>query len=294
MAVEVVLDNEDTRLFCGDVFDVLDYLPKDEIQAVITSPTYWGKRQFTDDPNEFGTETLETYIERNVRLYSELLSIMRRSASLFVVMQDSYMGSGVSRAHHNHWVSGDEFKRSGIDSAKQGNTSSVTAGHKVIKNKSLCGLPYRIAIALVDMGFVWRQQLIWEKPNPMPENVQDRSWQSVEYILHFTNSPRYKFNKEEFSVRGINGNFRLPTQVVSCTTEPKKGHTATFPQSLVERLLLSVTDEGDLVFEPFLGSGTMLDLSLRTHRRFIGCDLCREFVEDSANRITENFCLGTT
>ena len=288
MVSRVVLDNENVRLFSGDVFEVLNDLPANEIQAVITSPTYWGKRQFTDDPKEFGTEPLECYVERNIKLYARLLETMKQGGSLFVIMQDSYMGSGVSRAHHNHWVSGDNYKRNGIDSTKQGNTTSVTASHRTIRNKSLCALPYRIAIALVDLGYVWRQQLIWEKPNPMPENVQDRSWQSVEYILHFTNHPKYKFNKESFSVQGVNGNQRLPKQVITCTTEPKKEHSATFPLNLVERLLLSVTDVDDLVFEPFLGSGTMMDLALKTNRKFIGCDICERFVEDAKARIEES------
>ena len=265
-------------LFHSDVIEILEQLPDDKIQAVVTSPTYWGKRQFTEDVNEFGREPLEEYVERNVILYSSLLNKMKQGGSIFVVIQDSYMGSGVSRSHHNHWVSGTDYKRSGIDSNKQGNTSSVTAGHKTIRNKSLCGIPYRIALALVDMGYIWRQQIIWEKPNPMPENVQDRAWQSCEYILHFTNHGKYKFNKDQFLVNGVNGNPRLPSQVVVASTEPKTGHSATFPKKVVEKLLLSVTDKDDLVFEPFLGSGTILELCIKHHRKFIGCDISKEFI----------------
>ncbi|MCY4560933.1 MAG: site-specific DNA-methyltransferase [Flavobacteriaceae bacterium] len=274
---EVYSDNR-IRLFHNDVLKILDDLPENEIQAVVTSPTYWGKRQFTDDQNEFGCESLENYVERNVLLYSTLLSKMKQGGSIFVVIQDSYMGSGVSRSHHNHWISGDDYKRNGIDSSRQGNTSSVTARHKKIKNKSLCGVPYRIALKLVDMGFVWRQQIIWQKPNPMPENVQDRAWQSVEYILHFTNHGKYKFNKELFSVSGANGKLRLPSQVLVSASEPKPGHSATFPKKVVERLLLTVTDENDVVFEPFLGSGTMLELAIKHNRKFIGCDICKDFL----------------
>ncbi len=272
-------------LYHSNVLDILEELPDNEIQAVITSPTYWGKRQFTDDDNEFGSETLEEYVDRNVLLYSKLLDKMQTGGSIFIVIQDSFMGSGVSRSHHNHWISGNDYKRNGIDSEKQGNTSSVTARHKIIKNKSLCGLPYRIALALVDMGFIWRQQIIWEKPNPMPENVKDRAWQSVEYILHFTNNGKYKFNKEPFLVNGVNGKARFPNQVLIAPTEPKAGHSATFPSKIVERLLLTVTDENDLVFEPFLGSGTMLELSLKHNRRFIGCDICRNFITNAVNMV---------
>ena len=118
-----------------------------------------------NDQNEFGSEPLENYVERNVLLYSTLLSKMKQGESIFIVIQDIYMGSGVSRSHHNHWINGDDYKRNRIDASRQGNTSSVTAKHKKIKNKSLCGVPYRIALKLVDMGFLWRQQIIWQKPN---------------------------------------------------------------------------------------------------------------------------------
>ena len=280
-------EDDQVRLFCGDVLSIIDALPNQEIQAVVTSPTYWGKRQFTDDDNEFGCESLEQYVERNVVLYSSLLDKMCVGGSIFVVIQDSFMGSGVSRSHHNHWISGDAFKRNGIDSTKQGNTSSVTASHRSIKNKSLCGIPYRIALSLVDRGYIWRQQIIWQKPNPMPENVNDRTWQSVEYVLHFTNATKYKFNKAALLVEGANGKLRLPGQVLVASPEPKGGHSATFPTKIVEKLLLSVTDENDVVFEPFLGSGTMLQLSLKHQRRFIGCDICRTFVNEAIDFATQ-------
>ena len=276
-------EDDRIRLFCGDVLRIVDSLPYQEIQTVVTSPTYWGKRQFTDDESEFGCESLERYVERNVTLYSSLLDKMRVGGSIFLVIQDSFMGSGVSRSHHNHWINGDEFKRNGIDSTRQGNTSSVTASHKTIKNKSLCGIPYRIALELVDRGYIWRQQIIWQKPNPMPENVSDRTWQSVEYILHFTNASKYKFNKSALLVKGANGKLRLPGQVMVAAPEPRAGHSATFPTKIVEKLLLSSSDEDDVVFEPFLGSGTMLRLSLQHRRRFIGCDICTEFVNGALN-----------
>ena len=291
MKNELKFNDKNVQLYLGDVLSVLSDLPDNEIQAVITSPTYWGKRQFTDDSDEFGCEPIEKYVNRNVELYSTLLKKMKLGGSIFIVIQDSFMGSGVSRSHHNHWISGNEYKRNGIDSSRQGNTSSVTSGHKTIKNKSLCGIPYRIALALVDSGYIWRQQIIWDKPNPMPENVQDRTWQSVEYILHFTNSGKYKFNKNALLVKGVTGKPRLPGQVIVSPPEPKQGHSATFPKRVVERLLLSVTDKGDLVFEPFLGSGTMLELSLKHQRNFIGCDICEDFVSNAVNIVANT---GTT
>ncbi len=291
--MELMYSDDKIKLFDGDVFECLSHLPKNTIQAVITSPTYWGKRNFTGDKKEFGSEKLEEYIDKNVNLFSSLLRIMKDDGSIFIVIQDSYMGSGVSRSHHNHWEHNKDisYRRYGLDSNGQGNTSSVTAGHATIKNKSLCGIPYRIAIKLVDMGFIWRQQIIWEKPNPMPENVKDRARQSAEYILHFTKKGNYKFNSEHIMVMGQNGKLRLDNQVWIASTEPKPNHTATFPSKIVKRLLLTVTDEGDTVFEPFLGSGTMLDLCIAYNRKFIGCDINKKFIKETIEKLNTYYSL---
>lgn len=275
-----ILKEEDCVLYWGNAIECLEKIPDDTIQAVITSPTYWGKRQFTDESDEFGKEKLEKYLEKNIELYSKILKKMRDGGSLYIVIQDSYMGSGVSRSHHNHWENNKDpsWKRVGTDSEAQGNTSSVTAHHKIIKNKSLVGIPYRIAIALVDMGFIWREQIIWEKPNPMPENIQDRVRQSCEYILHFTKKGKYKFNQEHYMIPGTTGKLRIDNQVWVSPPSPSKGHSATFPPKIVTRLFLAVTDPDDVVFDPFMGSGTMLELSMKYGRKFIGCDINKEFV----------------
>ncbi len=285
LAVEQIYLDDQTKLLWGDAMECIEEIPQNLIQTVITSPTYWGKRRFTSDPKEFGSEKLEKYVDKNVELFTSILEKMKKEGSLFIIIQDTYMGSGVSRSHHNHWVSGTKFLRNGINSNGQGNTSSVTAHHKVIKNKSLSGIPYRIALRLVDSGYIWREQIIWEKPNPMPENVKDRTRQSMEVILHFVKSGKYKFNPEPYQVSTKEGQKRMDNQVWVYAPEPREGHTATFPPKMVKRLMLSTSDEGDTIFEPFLGSGTMLDLSLEHKRKFIGCDINKGFVDQVRNRI---------
>lgn len=288
-----ILSKDDVTLYWGDAIECIKEIPDNQIQAVITSPTYWGKRQFTKDPKEFGSEKLDDYVEKNVTLYSNLLKKMKEDGSLFVVIQDTYMGSGVSRSHHNHWENNKDpsYRRVGLDSKGQGNTSSVTAHHPIIKNKSLSGIPYRIALKLVDMGYIWRQQIIWEKPNPMPENIKDRVRQSAEYILHFTKKGKYKFNQKHFMVQGENGKLRLDNQVWVASPEPAKNHTATFPSKVVKRLFFAVTDPGDVVFDPFIGSGTMYNLCIQNNRKFIGCDINKEFVVKIADQIKKTIPL---
>jgi len=284
---ELVYNSDNVQLYIGNSLELIKKIPNNLIQSVITSPTYWGKRQFTNDKNEFGTEKLEDYVKRNVELYLSILERLKEDGSLFIIIQDTYMGSGVSRTHHNHWEHNKDpsYRREGIDASSQGNKTSVTAHHPIIKNKSLSGVPYRIALQLVDNGYIWREQIIWEKPNPMPENVNDRVRQSAELILHFTKSGKYKFHKEFFSVKGESGKDRMANQVWIYPPEPKKGHTATFPSKLVERLMLATTDEYDTIFEPFLGSGTMMDVALQHNRKFIGCDINPKFVEMAISRL---------
>lgn len=206
---------------------------------------------------------------------------MKKGGSLFIVIQDSFMGSGISRSHHNHWQTNKDpsWVRVGLRADKQGNTSCVTAHHRTIKNKSLCGIPFRIAIGLVDRGYIWRENIIWEKPNPMPDGSQDRVRQSAEYVLHFTKNGEYKFHKEPYLVRGVSGKKRMANQVWNMATEPKQNHTATFPSKLVEKLMLATTDKNDIIFEPFLGSATMLEMANKHDRRFIGCDINLDFVK---------------
>ena len=277
---------ENSVVFLADALELIEQIPSDKIQCCITSPTYWGKRQFTSNVREFGKESLAEYVDRNVTLYEKILRKMKKEGSLFIVIQDSYMGSGVSRSHHNHWSKNKnpEYVRDGLHSMGQGNVSSVTASHETIKNKSLCGIPYRIAIALVDKGYIWREQIIWEKPNPMPENVKDRVRQSSEYILHFVKNRKYKFNEEYLMIKGNSGRLRMRNQVWVASTEPKEGHTATFPSKIVEKLLLASSSEGDLVFEPFLGSGTMYELSMKNRRNFVGCDISYKLIKDFIQR----------
>lgn len=282
---KILYSDANTQLLYGDAMECIKTIPGNLIQSVITSPTYWGKRRFTNDPNEFGSESLEDYVERNVTLFSSIMDKIKDDGSLFIIIQDTYMGSGVSRTHHNHWINGSKYMREGINSNGQGNTSSVTAHHKVIKNKSLSGIPYRIALRLVDNGYIWREQIIWEKPNPMPENVKDRTRQSMEVILHFVKNGKYKFNPEAYEVDTKGGKKRMDNQVWNYPPEPRAGHSATFPPKLVKRLMLSTTDEGDTIFEPFLGSGTMFDLAMQYNRKFIGCDINKTFVERVIGRI---------
>lgn len=280
--IEETHHDDRVRLFSGDALDLLsvrEQLPA--IQSVITSPTYWGKRQFTTDQREFGREPLEQYLDKCVKLFGGLLDIVADTGSLFFVMQDSRMGSGISRSQHfsdEFFKANPGWKRNGNSKEVHGNTSKVTARHDVIENTSWCGIPFRIANRLVDAGYIWRDYIIWDKPNPMPDKIVNRTRQSAEYIFHFVKSRTYLFHPEAISVPGKSGRLRPMNQVWTDVPHAEKIHSATFPPSLVERLMNATTNPGDWVMDPFLGSGTTLKVALKNGRRVVGCDLNPEFV----------------
>ncbi|MBI5347336.1 MAG: site-specific DNA-methyltransferase [Candidatus Aenigmarchaeota archaeon] len=285
---EIHLDDK-VKLYYGDVFECLEILPKNTIQTIITSPTYWGKRQFTNDEREFGKESLEQYIHRCVSLFSNLLDLIKENGSLFFIMQDSRMGSGISRTQHfsdKFFREHPSWKRNGNSKEVHGNRSKVTAHHNIIKNTSWCGIPFKIANELVDKGYIWRDYIIWEKPNPMPDKIVNRVRQSAEYVFHFVKNKSYKYNPKEISVIGKSGRPRPMNQVWTEAPNPEVSHSATFSPVVVERLLKATTDIGDWVFDPFVGSGTLLKLCLKNDRRFIGCDINSEFTRVCKRIIT--------
>ncbi len=275
--------SKDAILLLGDAMDLLSKDVKlPPLQTVITSPTYWGKRQFTEDQREFGRESLEDYLKRCIRLFSGLLDLIQEDGSLFFIMQDSRMGSGISRTQHfsdKFFQENPGWKRSGNSKETHGNMSKVTAHHDVIKNTSWCGLPFRIANELVDKGYIWRDYIIWEKPNPFPDKIVNRTRQSAEYIFHFVKNKSYKYHPEAISVPGKSGRPRPMNQVWMEPPHAKDEHSATFPPAIVERLMKATSDEGDWVLDPFMGSGTLLKVCLNNGRNFVGCDLNPEFVD---------------
>lgn len=165
--MDPLYNHDGIQLFHGDANDFIAALPDNMVQLVITSPTYWGKRGFTDDAREFGGESLEQYIDRNVTLYDAILQKLQATGSLFIIIQDSYMGSGISRSQDTHWdhIKSDRYMREGLVAEKQGNTSRVTVHHDVIPNQSLCGTPWEIALRLLKLkkGYIWRQIFFWSK-----------------------------------------------------------------------------------------------------------------------------------
>jgi site-specific DNA-methyltransferase (cytosine-N4-specific) len=151
-----------------------------------------------------------------------------------------------------------------------------------LKPKDLIGVPWRLAFALQEAGWYLRSDIIWNKPNCQPESVRDRPTRSHEYIFLFSKSERYLYDNQ--AVRGPNG--RNMRTVWDINTQPNPhAHEAMFPQKLVEPCLSLASRDGDLILDPFIGSGTAGLVALKLGRRFVGIELNPDYALDAEMRI---------
>jgi len=237
----------------ADVMDGLAQLPDGIIQTVVTSPPYWGLRDYGVE-NQLGLEkTPEEYIEKMVAVFREVRRVMRDDGTLWLNLGDSYAGGGTG-GHIDHKAVVKEKARS---------TNNVAG----LKPKDLCGIPWRLALALQADGWWLRSDIIWAKPNPMPESVTDRPTKSHEYIFLLTKRAKYFYDGESirephtaahiqqqlspiknkgesknFNKQGlhdfINPNGRNARTVWTIATQPyPEAHFATFPEELAERCI---------------------------------------------------------
>ena len=302
-------------ILVGDVREQLKTLPDNSIQCCVTSPPYWGMRDYGHDVQIGLESTPEAYVARMVEVFREVRRVLREDGTCWVNLGDSYcadvrkgrshMGVGKNDSH-NVW-----FNRR-VDG---------------LKPKDLVGIPWRVAFALQADGWWLRQDIIWHKPNPMPESVTDRCTKAHEYVFLMTKSARYyydnqsimeaaqygeqhankstswginrkhpnKDNVANYAHKGDNhtsskmadGSYgRNKRSVWSIATKPYKGaHFAVMPEALVEPCILAGSKPNDTVLDPFLGSGTTLAVAKRLGRNGIGIELNPEYVTLAKNRI---------
>jgi DNA modification methylase len=283
-------------VYFGDCRDSMRQMAKDgvKVQTCITSPPYYGLRDYGHE-NQIGLEhNIEDYVANLVDVFSCVWDVLRDDGTLWLNLGDSYSGSGkgpsnsINKPHHNL-----EKKHSKI----------VPNG---LKPKDLIGVPWRVAFALQEFGWYLRQDIIWHKPNPMPESVQDRCTKAHEYIFLLTKKPHYYFDnesikdpvKEDWGTRdrsggkyhnegsglnphsGLEKSYEMANKrsVWSVNTKPYKGaHFAVYPEELVEPMVLASTKVGDLVLDPFFGSGTTGAVAQKLGRKWVGCELNKDY-----------------
>ncbi len=156
-----------------------------------------------------------------------------------------------------------------------------------LKPKDLLGLPWRLALALQEDGWYLRTDIIWNKPNAMPESVKDRPTRSHEYVFMFTKNERYYYDHVAAKEPGLNGKLRNRRSVWNVKTQPFSGaHFATFPTALIEPCIAASTRPGDYVLDPFFGSGTVGVVANDQDRKYLGIELNPEYVKIAADRLS--------
>ncbi len=286
------------KLLVGDCVESMKALPNQSINCCVTSPPYFGLRDYGVDGQIGLEQTPDEYVAKMVEVFREVRRVLRDDGTLWLNIGDSYVGAtsqhkdGGSQGH-NSCIS--KKTMSGIPQNGRGdrNRALYKAG---IKMKDLIGIPWMLAFALRADGWYLRQEIIWHKPNPMPESVKDRCTKAHEQIFLLTKSPRYYFDSEAMKEVAVDGTGRRNRRSVwSVATRPYKGaHFATFPPALIEPCILAGCPAGGMVLDPFGGSGTTAGVAIANGRNAILCELNADYCSLVEGRVgsIRNLLLG--
>lgn len=239
------------------------------VNLVVTSPPYFGLRTYGGLGEIGGETTPAEYVTAILEVLDEMQRVLTDDGSVFLVIGDKYARTGgVDRKERG----------AGSDPGGRAHSRPTQRGVPGVKDGSLVGLPFRVALAAVDAGWVWRQEIVWHKPNPLPESVRNRSVRSHETILHLarTNRPYAAPEREhdvwDIAVQG----YRDPDGV---------RHPAVFPEAVVRRIVGGYSRPGDRVLDPFVGSGTTLVVARDMGREAVGIELNPEYAEVARRRL---------
>ena len=274
---------------CGDSLTLIEDIPDKSIDLLVTSPPYWAKRIYNNE-TEIGTEpSVELYINNLVYFFKSMERKLKDSCNIFINLGDTYFGSG-SGAWGKYKDSNGNLIKENITCFEKYVTDKplqpkIKPDGKLYQKKQLLLIPSRFAIAMQDSGWILRDDIIWHKPNRIPTGVTDRFNNTYEHVFHFVLKNKYFFDLDAVKILGNNGRMKNPGDVWSINTQPLKGnHTATFPEKLIENIVLCGSPVGGNVLDPFLGSGTTLVVCDKLARRCIGFEMNEDFYNQSLER----------
>ena len=316
---EAFIKENENKIICGDALETLRSFPDESISCCITSPPYYGLRDYKSDGQIGREKTVEEYLDRLVAVFREVRRVLKKDGTCFIVIGDSYAGSGGGKG---------QYMDPKYPKGRNGQNSSITQKVLGYKSKDLMGIPWRLAFALREDGWYLRSDIIWHKENAMPEACKDRPTRSYEHIFLLSKSPRYYYDYDSLAepmkevskkryVRGrskenkyLNENsgakiqkineargygqykgdnipqFRNKRDIWTINTTSFRGnHYAAFPPKLAEICMITGCPKGGIILDPFIGSGTVGLIALLHNRKYIGIELNEEYVNLTKKRI---------
>ena len=289
-----------TQILNGDCIEMMRTLPEKSINCCVTSPPYFGLRDYGHEGQIGLEETPDAFVQKLVEVFREVKRVLKDDGTLWLNLGDSYVGTGAKGEHKD--PKHPEGRNAQSDTPK----NNKVAG---LKSKDLIGIPWRVAFALQSDGWYLRQDIIWHKPNPMPESVQDRCTKAHEYIFLLSKCSKYYYDIEPIredikpTSGKINGAPLRGEHILECggrKTEKREykeikgankrsvwsvntksydgAHFATYPPELIRPCILAGCPKGGVVIDPFGGSGTTAAVANEEGRDAILCELNPEYI----------------
>jgi len=263
----------DSTVLEGDVCLALARLPSESVQCVVTSPPYWGLRDYGIE-GQIGLEpTLAGFIQALTAVFADVKRVLKPDGILWLNIGDGYTSG------NRGWRAPDKKNPNRAMNVRPDNPPGL-------KDKDLLGIPWRLALALQDNGWFLRSDIVWHKPNAMPESVKDRPTRAHEYLFMLTKGEQYAYDHEAVKERAEDGSKRNRRTVWSINTSNSgSSHIASFPEALVEPCILAATKPDDFVLDPFFGSGTVGLVARRLGRRYVGIELNPDYVVEATRAL---------
>jgi DNA modification methylase len=263
----------------GDSREVLKSLPAQKFQCVVTSPPYWRLRDYGVE-DQIGAEMqLENYIANLTEVFTEVRRVLKDDGVLWLNIGDSYTSG-------NRKYRAPDRKTDTKSNVRAMNYRPVTP--EGLKPKELVGVPWRVAFALQNAGWYLRSDIIWYKPNCLPESMKDRPTKSHEYLFLLSKSENYYYDSKAIMEVSAAGKLRNKRTVWSVNTQAFPGaHFATFPPDLIIPSIKCSSRRNDFILDPFFGAGTVGVVCKMLGRRFVGIELCEEYARMAERRIKQ-------
>ena len=309
------------KILIGDCRESMQSMPAQSVQCCVTSPPYFGLRDYGHEGQIGLEETPDAFVAQLVEVFREVRRVLRDDGTVWLNLGDTYAANRGGTTPPAQTVAGGMNGKGGQKERRgqaEGYNPTRDCTRYGLKHKDLIGIPWRVAFALQQDGWYLRQDIIWHKPNPMPESVRDRCTKAHEYIFLLTKSERYFYDADAIkepsksksegirfgeSKYGDNDDPKYATKsgnvskeydksnkrsVWTVATKPYSGaHFATFPPDLIEPCILAGSKPGDTVLDPFGGSGTTGMVALQHGRNAVLCELNSEYVAIAEARINK-------